>query len=492
MGCSCLSKPENGNKKLTPKPSLKHTNSTRSRRLTEKSSAASSTKILQSPAATAVHQNISGIYKQIQADKVIAPGDAHLLQPGQTSSSSTGTSENDELHSDSGTFTKKLKTKTLAKAFKHNIHGRQLSFHVQEAARNGYYNREVVQYKSKLQNFINHKNLPEDQLQVPYLLYYAVKELEQGIRSQRSFRKRVEWVTKGLKHPHLSVEGLYRKTGTKVIYMELLNKILSDSYRHSPLKVHEEIRKHKTNPMNITSMIKTFFAHCLVQPILTAKLLPHFILIIDPDIVNPSNTSLPVPRTTSQKQRSKGIKIKSKSFTRFDLSARVSSDFSSGSSQHSQESNSVEGVGTTPKKETKPKPAYLGVDKLRKLEQYIKSLPVENQHTLSFIMLHLQNVVQNSHNRMDCDSLSISVAPSFIGDLDPYLKKMYKIEQENSHSRSNSGAGKNKIHKSPTLNDCLRRAYSCQANLLKAMLLLDRQFYNDLLPSSKNLYNLLT
>ena len=139
-------------------------------------------------------------------------------------------------------------------------------------------------------------------------------------------------------------------------------------------------------------------------------------------------------------------------------------------------------------------------------------------------MLHLQNVVQNSHNRMDCDSLSISVAPSFIGDLDPYLKKMYKIEQENI-TRSNSEiSGKNnshqKIQKSPTLNDCLRRAYSCQANLhkeqeifflksaffgyvifrdftflcflLKAMLLLDKQFYDSLLPSSKNLYNLLT
>ena len=143
---------------------------------------------------------------------------------------------------------------------------------MQEAAKNGYYNREEVQYKRKLTNFINARNMPEDQLQVPYLLYYAVKELEQGIRSQRSFRKRVEWVTKGLKHPHLSVEGLYRKTGTKVIYMELLNKILSDSYRHSPLKVQEEIRKHRQNPMNITSMIKTFFAHCLVQPILTAKL----------------------------------------------------------------------------------------------------------------------------------------------------------------------------------------------------------------------------
>ena len=105
---------------------------------------------------------------------------------------------------------------------------------------------------------------------------------------------------------------------------------------------------------------------------------------------------------------------------------------------------------------------------------YIKSLPIENQHTLSFIMLHLQNVVQNSHNRMDCDSLSISVAPSFIGDLDPYLKKMYKIEQENI-TRSNSAkssevsGSKNhqKIQKSPTLNDCLRRAYSCQANLHK-------------------------
>ena len=74
--------------------------------------------------------------------------------------------------------------------------------------------------------------------------------------------------------------------------------VLFEHPGHSPLKVHEEIRKHKTNPMNITSMIKTFFAHCLVQPILTAKLLPHFILIIDPDIVNPSNTSLSVPRTT--------------------------------------------------------------------------------------------------------------------------------------------------------------------------------------------------
>lgn len=463
MGCSCLSKPEHSTtKNLTPKSSLKHTNSTRSKKPSTPTSSAS---ILQSPAATVVHQNIQGIYKQI-----VPLGDTHLLQTGPVSSSSTE-------DSDSGSSSRK----------KSKIHGRQLSFHVQEAARNGYYNREEVQYKSKLQNFINHRNLPEDQLQVPYLLYYAVKELEQGIRSQRSFRKRVEWVTKGLKHPHLSVEGLYRKTGTKVIYMELLNKILSDSYRHSPLKVQEEIRKHRQNPMNITSMIKTFFAHCLVQPILTAKLLPHFILIIDPDIVNPNNTSLPVPRTSSQKQRSKGLKIKSKSFTRFDLSARVSSDFSSSSSQHSQESNSTEGMV----KPISPKPAYLGVDKLRKLEQYIKSLPIENQHTLSFIMLHLQNVVQNSHNRMDCDSLSISVAPSFIGDLDPYLKKMYKLEQENN-SRSNSAAGKQKLQKSPTLNDCLRRAYSCQANLLKAMLLLDKQFYDSLLPSSKNLYNLLT
>ena len=100
-------------------------------------------------------------------------------------------------------------------------------------------------------------------------------------------------------------------------------------------------------------------------------------------------------------------------------------------------------------------------------------------------MLHLQNVVQNSHNRMDCDSLSISVAPSFIGDLDPYLKKMYKIEQargdRENNSRSNSGQNKSKVQKSPTLNDCLRRAYSCQANLLKAMLLLDKQFYRALI-----------
>ena len=285
MGCSCLSKPENTGiktKSLTPKNSSLKQNSIRHK--TSKASTTSknnnNNQILQSPAATAVHH---GIYKQI-------PPDAALIHP--TSSSSTGTSENDELSDSNSDKNSKNKLK-----FKNT--GRQLSFHVQEAARNGYYNREEVQYKLKLQNFINHRNLPEDQLQVPYLLYYVVKELEQGIRSQRSFRKRVEWVTKGaLKHPHLSVEGLYRKTGTKVIYMELLNKILSDSYRHSPLKVQEEIRKHRQNPMNITSMIKTFFAHCLVQPILTAKLLPHFILIIDPDIVNPSNTSLPVPRTT--------------------------------------------------------------------------------------------------------------------------------------------------------------------------------------------------
>ena len=113
--------------------------------------------ILASPAATAVHQNITGnLYKSVP------PSDAHLIQTGPQSSSSTGTSENDETELDKQSTSHN--TKTLTK-FSRN---RQLSFHVQEAARNGYYNREEVQYKSKLQNFINRRNMPEDQLQVPY------------------------------------------------------------------------------------------------------------------------------------------------------------------------------------------------------------------------------------------------------------------------------------------------------------------------------------
>ena len=72
----------------------------------------------------------------------------------------------------------------------------------------------------------------------------------------------------------------------------------------------------------------------------------------------------------------RGIKIKSKSFTRFDLSARVSSDFSSSSSQHSQESNSTDGVvvKTTTQANTTPKPAYLGVDKLREIKKISNNL----------------------------------------------------------------------------------------------------------------------
>lgn len=75
----------------------------------------------------------------------------------------------------------------------------------------------------------------------------------------------------------------------------------------------------------------------------------------------------------------RGIKIKSKSFTRFDLSARVSSDFSSSSSQHSQESSSTDGVVKTNNNNT-PKPAYLGVDKLREIEKN-----KENTKILAFL-----------------------------------------------------------------------------------------------------------
>jgi hypothetical protein len=100
---------------------------------------------------------------------------------------------------------------------------------------------------------------------------------------------------------------------------------------------------------------------------------------------------------------------------------------------------------------------------------------------------------------MDSDSLSISVAPSLIGDLDPYLKTMYQIEQENNLKVTSTSAGGGaqqrqiaKLQHRPSLNDCLRRAYSCQSNLLKALLLIERNFYDSLLPRSKNLYNLLT
>ena len=551
-------------------------------------------------------------------------------------------------------------------------------------------NNFQVEFKGIITSFINFTNLPENHLQVPYIVYYSIKELEQTIRTQRSFRKRIEWVRKGAKqrHSNLSIEGLYRKNGNKNIYINSLNRLLSINFRCSPLRIQEEIRNLKDQPLNITSIIKYFFQKCLNEPLLTNKMLPFFILIIDPDIVNPpKNSDLNKQQTKNSNNFSAdttgfnglGNKLKSKSFTRFDYRSRALDGFSecdslgqlssnfnnhthysfhSNSNQnqllrrvHSNSSspktgnlhyrrsnsfnsktvrplkmnnyneedriflNNLNGHGDGPDsdlqkeynsdndnlstdcilspKTTKVKKSssllqknrvppdspssfsyqlndsdhnnnclrasknksnslvqkvnstvsntlknkiivkkassrlinnnnindnnnasnqptaqqlhYINERKkylkefpphvLQKLQDYISKLPLTNQHTLAFLMLHFQKVLSNHNNKMDLTSLSISVAPSIIGDLDPYLKELYTKQQEkiqflyqSSLGRGNSNNSKISKEKlaslkyDVSLSECLKRACTCQSSLLKALLLLNPEFYLSLMP----------
>lgn len=348
---------------------------------------------------------------------------------------------------------------------------------------------EHIQYFGNLIDFIDKNNQPEDGLMVPYLLYYCVKELEQAIRSYRSFRRTAEWVTTGKRNSHLATEGLYRKTGTKSTYTYLTNQILSNEFRYTSVKVQELIRDQKNNPTNITSMIKVFFGSCLSEPLLTHKLLPHFILIIDPDIVNPKiTTPTPIQNSTSSDSSSSSptsrlsAKLKSRSFSRFDFHNRPFTDESESDKTNSDsEKNSVDTLlePYKPKAKATKSLAELYKDdsrKQEKLKKLVYALPLANQHTLALIILHFQHVVHNTKNKMNDDSLSISVAPSIIGDLDPYLLDMYKKRYRMQN------------HENPllALSDCLKRAYSCQSSILKALLAMDKQFYMSLFPEKLN------
>lgn len=174
-----------------------------------------------------------------------------------------------------------------------STNNKKQNFLAKSHERISYKNSFVPAYNEHLTFYINDRHLPETDLQVPYVIYYSIKELEQTIRSQRSFRKRIEWVRKGMKYSYLSIEGLYRKAGTRALYTQLLNKLLGDEYKSSNLNTQEEIQKHKDQPTNITSMIKIFFCQYLSEPLLTHQMLPLFILVIDPDIVNPTSAKKP-------------------------------------------------------------------------------------------------------------------------------------------------------------------------------------------------------
>jgi len=343
---------------------------------------------------------------------------------------------------------------------------------------------EHIQYFGNLIDFIDKQNQPEDGLMVPHIIYYCIKELEQAIKSYRSFRRTAEWVTTGKRNSHLSTEGIYRKTGTKSTYTYLINQILSKEFKNSPVKIQELIRDQKNNPANITSMIKVFMGSCLSEPLLTHKLLPHFILIIDPDIVNPKiTTPTPIlPSSSSDSSESPiktSLKMKSRSFSRFDFQNRpFSSDGSDSDKTSDSEKNSVDILLNKPKaKQTRSlAELYKNDCKIQeKIKKLVNSLPVANQHTLALVILHFQHVVTNTKNRMDGDNLSISIAPSIIGDLDPYLLDMYK-KRYRMHDNNPMLA----------LSDCLKRAYSCQSSILKALLAMDKHFYMSLFPEKLN------